>query len=195
MKLLVFICFFPFILMAQETNNVADTLQHPYQDTSIVVDNTAQVHSPKKAALLSLLPGAGQIYNHLAMPKGKKKAFWKVPIIYAGLGVTGYYAIVNHIEQKALKNEYIYRSENGQPNLTKYANYDQQGILTLFENKRTMRDVMIFAFIGVYGLNILDAFVEAHFVHFDISKDLSLNISPRLYNLQTPGISLRFNFH
>lgn len=154
------------------------------------------VHSPTKAALLSLIPGGGQIYNHLAMPKGKKKAFWKVPIIYAGLGATGYFAIKNQIEQKTLKREYTFRSENGFPNpdLPQYANYDQQGVLTLFESKRTNRDLMIFAFIIVYGLNILDAHVEAHFVNFDVSKDLSLSILPAFHDVRTPGLSFSLNF-
>ncbi|MEZ4890585.1 MAG: DUF5683 domain-containing protein [Crocinitomicaceae bacterium] len=63
-------------------------------------DSTKQ-HSVKLAAILSAaLPGAGQVYNHIAMPKGKKKAYWKVPLIYAGLGVTGYFAVKNHLEQK-----------------------------------------------------------------------------------------------
>ncbi|HLW40056.1 MAG TPA: DUF5683 domain-containing protein [Brumimicrobium sp.] len=163
-------------------------------DTLIEKKAKDTLHSPKKAALFSLIPGGGQIYNHLAMPKGKKKAFWKVPIIYAGLGVTGYYAIQNHISQKALKEEYLFRSNNGYANLAEYAEYDNQGVLTLFETKRTNRDLMIFAFIIVYGLNILDAHVEAHFVNFDVSKDLSLRIQPRLHDFRTPGISFSFNF-
>lgn len=166
------------------------------KDTVMVREIKDTVHSPNKAALLSLIPGGGQIYNHLAMPKGKKKAFWKVPIIYAGLGATGYFAIKNHIDQKTLKEEYLFRSKNGFPNpdLPQYANYDDQGVLSLFESKRTNRDLMIFAFIIVYGLNILDAHVEAHFVHFDVSKDLSLSIQPRMHDFRTPGIALSFNF-
>ena len=47
----------------------------------------AQNHSPKKAMLLStVLPGAGQVYN---------KKWWKVPIIYAGIGVSVYAAMWN----------------------------------------------------------------------------------------------------
>src|SRR5690554_1202799 len=163
-------------------------------DTLIEKKAKDTLHSPKKAALYSLIPGGGQIYNHLAMPKGKKKAFWKVPIIYAGLGATGYFAIQNHVTQKALKAEYLFREKNGYPNLSEYAAYDQQGILTLFEGARRSRDLMIFAFIAVYGLNVLDAHVEAHFVNFDVSKDLSLSLTPRMHDFHTPGLALTLNF-
>lgn len=181
--------FTSFFLNAQE-NNLPDSLIN-----SGVVKDTS--HSPRRAALLSaLLPGAGQVYNHLAMPKGKKKAFWKVPIIYAGLGVTGYFAIQNNIEQRKLKNEYTFRSENGFPNPDNpdLLQYDSQGILTLYQGAERSRDLMIFAFIAVYALNILDAHVSAHFVEFDVSEDLTLNIRPSLQQLNSPGLALTLNF-
>lgn len=196
--ILISFLFFSFVLHAQETEQKDSVLR----DSTLLQDDHAiekveyTLHSPKKAALLSLLPGAGQIYNHIAMPKGKKKAFWKVPLIYAGLGVTGYFAIKNHVVQKTLKEEYIFRDKNGYPNpdLPQYANYDKQGILTLYENKKRSRDLMIFAFVAVYGLNILDAYVEAHFINFDVSKDLSLSIRPKMQDLKTVGIAIRLNF-
>ncbi len=152
-------------------------------------------HSPKRAALLSaLLPGAGQVYNHLAKPKGKKNAFWKVPIIYAGLGATAYFALENHRMQRLFKDEYTFRVQNSGTNLTGYEQYDAQGILTLYENSLRSRDLMLFAFLAVYGLNVLDAHVEAHFVNFDVSKDLSLQLSPIMHDFSTPGISLSLNF-
>jgi hypothetical protein len=187
--LLCCLLFTSFILNAQE-KNLADSLVR-----SGVVEDTS--HSPRKATILSaLLPGAGQVYNHLAMPKGKKSAFWKVPIIYAGLGVTGYFAIQNNIEQRRLKAEYLYRVEEGSPNPENQdlAQYDSQGILTLFQDAERSRDLMIFAFIAVYGLNILDAHVSAHFVNFDVSKDLTLNIRPSLQQLNSPGLALTLNF-
>jgi hypothetical protein len=189
--ILLLLLFISVVAKAQET----DQLESFSQDATLLLKLKDTVHSPKKAALYSLFPGGGQIYNHLAMSKGKKKAFWKIPIIYAGLGVTGYMAIQNQITQKNLKAEYIFRVENETINLQEYAQYDNQGVLTLFENARRSRDLMIFAFIAVYGLNILDAYVEAHFVNFDISRDLSLNIKPRMQDFRTPGLALSLNFH
>ncbi|PWH86385.1 DUF5683 domain-containing protein [Brumimicrobium oceani] len=191
MKLLfVLLLFFSSAVLAQETE-----LPEKFKnDSTLMLKVKDTVHSPRKAALLSLAPGGGQIYNHIAMPKGKKKAFWKIPIIYAGLGFTGYKAIQNQLLQKELKEEFMFREENGEINLQKYAQYDAQGVLTLFEEARRSRDLMIFAFIAVYGLNILDAHVEAHFVNFDISRDLSISLSPRMHDFRTPGLALSFNF-
>lgn len=160
--------------------------------------DTVKVHSPKKAGRLSLMvPGAGQVYNHLAMPKGKRHAWWKVPLIYAGLGATGYLLVENHIMQRNLKDEFIFRRESNATNPNKYpefAVYDDQGVLQLYESHKGTRDMMIFAFLAVYGLNFLDALVEAHFVDFDVSPDLSMSVRPVMQDVRTPGISLSFNF-
>lgn len=169
------------------------------QQNEIVIDEPKEemdtTHSPQKAALFSaLLPGAGQVYNHLAKPKGKKNAFWKVPIIYAGLGATAYFALKNHRLQRMFKEEYTYRVQNNATNLVGYEEYDDQGILTLYDQSQRSRDLMIFAFIAVYGLNVLDAHVEAHFVNFDVSKDLTLRFRPVMHDFSTPGLSLSLNF-
>ena len=67
-------------------------------DTTSIPNDT--VHSVKKAMIFSaIIPGSGQVYNHIAMPKGKKKAYWKVPLIYAGLGSTGYFLVKNQLLQ------------------------------------------------------------------------------------------------
>lgn len=186
----------PFVTCAQSEDSVSTT--QVIELDSIPKDNnsaTDTAHSPLKAALLSILPGAGQIYNSIAMPKGKKHAYWKVPLIYAGLGVTGYFFVKNNKKQRALKEEYLYRAKYGHPNLYEYKQYDDQGILTQFEAARRNRDLMIFAFVAVYGLNILDAYVSAHFIHFDVSKDLSLNVRPKLLDFNTIGVGITLDLH
>ena len=157
---------------------------------------TEKPHSVKLAAILSAaLPGSGQIYNHIAMPKGKKKAFWKVPLIYAALGTTTYFMISNQSKVNLYKNEYLQRIDSGaiSPGL---AQYDNNAILTLHDQSQNNRDLMILATAGVYIINILDAAVEAHFVNFDISEDLTMHVRPTMMMgfSPTPGLSLRFNF-
>src|SRR5678815_3323985 len=56
------------------------------------VDTARQkIYDPKVAARRSaIIPGWGQAYN---------KKYWKMPIIYAGLGVTGYILSLIHISE------------------------------------------------------------------------------------------------
>jgi hypothetical protein len=163
------------------------------QDSLAVPADTVKVHSWKRACLFSaIIPGAGQVYNHIAMPKGKKKAYWKVPLIYAGLGVTTYFAFKNNSMKNQYRNEYESRKIGNSP--AAFLEYDDQSLLTLFTTSRNRRD---FAFLGiglVYLLNIVDAGVEAHFTRFDISEDLTLSINPTAYGTSALGISFQFNF-
>jgi len=164
------------------------------QNTDSTTIDTTKLHSVRKATIYSaVLPGLGQIYNHNAMPKGQKKAFWKVPLIYTGLGASGYFLVSNQLEKNALKKEYINRTENGLYS-DEWIQYDDQGVLTLYNQHLTWRDLSILAFSGVYLLQMIDAGVEAHFVNFDISEDLSMRISPVLVDWRTAGLSVKLNF-
>lgn len=175
--LLTFLCF---DLKAQDSLAVAEP-------------DTVKKHSWKKACLFSaIVPGAGQVYNHIAMPKGKKKAFWKVPIIYAGLGVSTFFAVKNNSDMRAFRNEYEYRKVGNAP--SNFFEYDSPGLLTLYGQSRTKRDFAILGMGIVYILNIIDAGVEAHFVNFDVSDDLSLSIQPAMFHSNSYGISLQFKF-
>lgn len=158
-----------------------------------VVDSV-KPHSIRKAVIYSsVLPGLGQIYNHRAMPKGSKKAFWKVPLIYAGLGATGYFLVSNQLTQHELRVEYTNRIELGISS-EKWQNYDDQGVLTLFRQYQTFRDLSILAVSAVYLIQIVDAGVEAHFVDFDISEDLTIKASPVLMSNYTAGVNITLKF-
>lgn len=162
------------------------------KDDSTSVKNDT-IHSIKKAVILSsILPGAGQIYNHIAMPKGKKKAFWKLPLIYAGLGGTTYFLIHNQIEQNKYKEEYRLRQNSIVS--PEYDQYTDSGILTLYNQHLNRRDLSILGVVAVYFIQIIDAGVESHFVSFDISEDLSMTIEPTILNYKTPGLKMSFNF-
>lgn len=166
------------------------------QNDSIALENTdtTKIHSPKRAVILSaVLPGAGQVYNHIAMPKGKKKAFWKVPLIYGGLGVAGYFLVSNQITQLSLKEEYTNRQLGNALN-PEWELYDDPGVLTLYNQHLDWRDLSILGLAAVYILQVVDAGIEAHFVNFDISEDLSLAIKPAYMGNNTVGMSLNFNF-
>lgn len=164
------------------------------QDTIPMKEVVKDTHSVKKATILSVvLPGAGQVYNHLAMPKGKKNAFWKVPIIYGGLGATGYMVLKTNFLQKELKKEYKTRLA-GNEGLEKYEQYDLQGIEFLYNQKLNQRDLFILGFALVYLIQVADAAVEAHFVSFDISEDLTLKFSPTYLSANQAGVKMSLSF-
>lgn len=139
---------------------------------------------PKRALWLSLvLPGAGQIYN---------RKYWKLPIFYGGfLGCT-YAFLWNQQMYRDYSQAYLDIMDND-ANTKSYLdflppNYSIEGreeqFQRLFKNRRDRfrryRDMSGFAFIGVYLLSIIDAYVDAQLSEFDISPDLSLRIKPAI---------------
>lgn len=47
---------------------------------------------------------------------------------------------------------------------------------------RRWRDMSFFVMLAVYGLSVIDAYVDASLSEFDISPDLSLHFSPTIIN-------------
>lgn len=165
------------------------------QDSTYVSTDTIAPHSVKKAIILAaVVPGAGQIYNHMAMPKGQKKAFWKLPLVYGSIGASLYFLIRNQQEQKRYRQEYSNRQYLSYVTPDEYLPYDDAAILTIYNQYLDWRDLSILALGAFYFLQIADAGVEAHFVSFDISEDLSMSFHPTLMTGYTPGLSLRLNF-
>lgn len=168
------------------------------QDSTFIEQDSIKVHSVKKALILSaIIPGAGQIYNHNAMLKVKKNGrgnvYFKLPIIYAGLGATIYFTARNNGLKNELRAEYATR-QNGGIGLDKWSAYDDQGLLTLHDQYLKWRDLSILGVAIVYLFQLADAGVEAHFINFDVSEDLSLSFYPTMMDFKTAGLSVKLNF-
>jgi len=152
-------------------------------------------HTPKKAAFLSLvIPGAGQVYNQYYSPKGRYGAYWKVPLIYASLLGTGSLFLDAIRTESEIRTEYYNREKNSELIASKWANYTANDLIILHESavrKRTMFGLLVG---GVYALQIIEASIDAHFLHFDISPNISLHVQPT-YLQRTAGVQLTFNFN
>jgi hypothetical protein len=196
----LFVVFFITFTAFTQKKAKSDTLAITEQKKSTA--DSVKKHSILKAALFSaVIPGAGQIYNSIAMPKGQKKAYWKVPLIYAGLGVTGYFGVKNAITTKSLKIEYKFRESTNftQMNDSKWLTYDKESLAELYKKYSNQRN---WCFIGmgiVYLLQVADAAVEAHFVTFDISENLALQLQPTILNnpynaTNVAGINIALKF-
>jgi hypothetical protein len=151
-----------------------------------------KVHSPKIAATRSaIFPGLGQIYN---------KKYWKLPIVYAGVGITGYVFFDNIKTYKEYKFAYAARI-NAQPPTKDSTGYNQLKDIYKTLSPNTIRaardefrkyvDYSVLVFLLLWGLNVVDASVDAHLKSFDVSPDLSLRIKPGYSELaKTNGVSL-----
>jgi hypothetical protein len=167
-------------------------------------ENAEEIHSPKKAAIYSaVLPGWGQAYN---------KKYWKIPLIYAGFGTIGYFIGWNNKNYKTLKLAYSDLTDGDDStnshldlDAAKYYDLDNPDEFNKFKNGlnkqqnyyRRNRDLLIISIVGFYGLNIIDASVDAHLFDFDISEDLSFNWEPSMRNVDDQlvyGVNCTFKF-
>lgn len=130
-------------------------------------------HSPRKATLLSaVLPGAGQVYN---------RKYWKVPIVAAGLGVSYWFIQENRSQYNYYRDAYVAIIDGDPATVDPFDGQASAGaVLNVAETYRRWRDLSVVAFGLVYVLNVMDAAVDAHFVRFDVSEDLSLQVAPSL---------------
>lgn len=149
-------------------------------------------HSPHKATIYSaILPGLGQAYN---------RKYWKIPIVYAGLGTSTYFLLTNRDEMRQRQNALIALKDND-PNTVvdpKFENIPEEILVSDRNYYRTNRDYSIIATAALYLLNLVDAAVDAHFYKFDIDRPLASNrvqIKPELTARQGyAGIGLSLTF-
>lgn len=153
-SLLVLCCLFPFAGSAQK----GDTLQEDSVD-----------HDPTTATLRSaILPGLGQAYN---------EKYWKIPIVYGGLGASAYFIVRNGRRYREFKSALVDRTDPDRSDPYEGV-YNRQQLRTLKETYRRWRDLSYISLVAVYVLQVVDANVDAHLYDFDVSEDLSLRMEP-----------------
>ena len=140
---------------------------------------------PTRAVWMSaLFPGLGQVYN---------RRYWKIPIVigaYMGLGyatswnngmLTDYTrAYRDLMDSDPNTNSYM----NFFPPTTQESDIDRTWLTNIMQSRKNFyrrnRDLCIIAMVGVYLVAMVDAYVDASLSHFDISPDLSMDVSPVL---------------
>lgn len=188
-----------FSLFAQEKEKGKKKKDDDKKDSVVVqqkpmnrYDSALAAHRPRTAAIRSaLLPGLGQIYN---------KKYWKLPIVYGALGISGgifFYNLKNYKDTRfAYKVRYNMRVTR-----TDSALYAQirdnlkplsEESLRFYRNQfRRDIDYSVLFILLLWGLNVVDAAVDAHLKSFDISPDLSLQFKPGYSELaRTNGLSV-----
>ena len=153
-----------------------DTVPPPAQD----INKKIFIPNPTKATWLAVVfPGGGQIYN---------RKYWKLPIIYGGFAGCAYALSWNGKMYKDYSQAYLDIMDSN-PNTKSYedllppnSTYNEEQLKNTLKRRKDMfrryRDLSIFAFIGVYLISIIDAYVDAELSNFDITPDLSMKVEP-----------------
>jgi hypothetical protein len=151
-----------------------------------------KAYNPRIAMWRSaILPGWGQVTN---------KKYWKVPIVYAALGVTTVIYFRNTKQYREARDAYANAIDNDPTNDYQipqpyFSIKDQPERIKNFRNQvRQNVDYTVLFFILFWGLNVVDATVDAHLKTFDVSDDLSVQIKAGYSPLaKTNGVSLVLN--
>jgi len=188
------------------------------KDTLIVKDTTGKVvasskvrkglwrdsagnrtFEPRKAAIYSaVFPGLGQIYN---------KKYWKVPLVYAAVGIPIYTFFDNRTWYNRIRYalqvqsdgpaspDYADRLAQVHPKLQKFVIEGRDQTLLNYRNDyRKNMDYSILFTLLFWGLNVVDATVDAHLKGFNVNDNLSMQVKPALLSNQTIGVSIVIKF-
>ena len=156
-------------------------------DTTRTVINP---NAPAKAAFYSaVLPGLGQAYN---------KKYWKIPIVYIGLGIGIYSYTWNQGKYHNYRDEYKRRlAGTADPNHTIYGGKSDDWVIRGQKFHQRNRDLSALITAGIYILNIVDANVDAHLMQFNVNDNLSvkpdLNQNELDYKYNY-GLTFTYNF-
>ena len=160
---------------------------------------------PNRAMWLSLLcPGLGQVYN---------RRYWKLPLVVGGFVGLGYATAWNNKMLVDYTKAYRDAMDNDPstnsymdfyPPTTKEEDVDMAWLKKSLKSKkdfyRRNKELCIISIVGMY-LCVVDAYVDASLMNFDISEDLSVQVKPAVIEprytdkkLPSLGLQCAFNF-
>ena len=141
---------------------------------------------PTRAVWMSaLFPGLGQIYN---------RRYWKLPIVIGGFMGLGYATSWNNGMLSDYTKAYrdIMDTDPSTksymdffPPTTKEEDLDKTWLTNLLRSRKNFyrrnRDLCVICMVGVYLIAMVDAYVDASLSHFDVTPELSIDVSPALF--------------
>lgn len=179
-------------VLVNPVKNKTDTLKPKYINPGKIAGRRAMIRS-------AMLPGLGQIRSGFNLYRGLKVAG-----IYTGATLLtlsyidnnkSYHIFLTELQerQKALDYDAALKANGGDPskvNLPKgnpskdYVNVSTQNLITAKDTYRRNKDVILFSFVGLYLLNVVDAYVDARLKYFDVG-DVAIKITPTTINNNT----------
>ena len=148
--------FFSVETTAQSTNSIITSDKINSTDSS----NKKKIKkfNTRTATLRSaMIPGWGQIYN---------KKYWKLPLVYGGLGITASVFQYNVKNYNLLRQAFSYRTDTISSNDAlidpRFKNLSTNAIQSYRTSFRQNVDYTVLFFIAFWGLNVIDATVDAN---------------------------------
>ncbi len=149
----------------------------------VICFKSQRKYLPGRAALYSaLFPGLGQMYNG---------EYWKLPIYYGGLAVSGYMWYYNNMQYSRFKTQY---NQATTPNGNYTGSLSPDNLKYYRDTYRRYRDYSILATVVIYALQIIDADVFATMKDFDVTDDLTFNVTPAVIAPITTPANFNYNY-
>ena len=167
--------------LEQKKNDTTVNLKYRPEHKKAEIYHPDSLHSPHLAVMRSLLiPGWGQIYN---------RSYWKVPVIYGALGVLVYYIIWNNTNYQEFLQLSLYREHGVTPvpgdkyyaESQEFSRVTSQALYDANDYYHRNRDLCILGVLGVWGVNAVEAYITAKFIHsYSVDNNLSMRVQPAL---------------
>ncbi len=155
---------------------IGQTKQDSIESVDVKIEKW--IPKPKKAALLSLIPGVGQMYN-------RKYAWIKVPIIYGGFIGVGLGARFNQRTYEGYRDAYV-MSVNGEEH--PFGNASSEDLKRARDRFDKFRQQTYVTMGAIYLAQVIEAYVAAHLIDFDIDDDLNLKLQPTTQEEYEQGV-------
>ncbi len=169
---------------------VVSTVLRAQKSDIIVANDTVKSKTidplrPSKAAFYSaIVPGLGQAYN---------KDYWKIPIVYGGIGLSVYSYSTNNTKYHDYRDAYKRRLAGYTDD--KFDFLDDRRLISAQRFHQRNRDLSLLVAVGIYVLNIVEANVAAHLKQFNVDENLS--VAPTIYQDEKtfkPQVGLAINY-
>jgi len=165
-----------------------ESIEELQVEANKIVSDPIDPLAPARAAFYSaILPGLGQAYN------GK---YWKIPIVYAGIGAGMYFYLDNNKEYKRYRSAYKRRLA-GFTDDEFYGTINDDGLREAQKTLSRNREISLLVTIAFYALNIIDANVDAHLLQYNVDDNLSVAPHYKINDFDNTGdlgITVNFKF-
>ncbi len=153
-------------------------------------------HIRKATTLAAIFPGAGFFYTG---------TYWRIPIYYGGFAVTASVIDFNNRYYERFKTAYNIVTDGDPTTVDEFGGrYSADVLKNARDGYRRNRDFGIICTAAIYLLSVIDTYVIATLKNWDVSPDLSVMVTPTVFNqtitspaLSMPtgaGLSLRLSF-